>query len=84
MVTRSCWRGEHSRDLLKRTVNFLSDLDKSEAELFTKLCGSGWMIGSVVPLVFDVHAAIYNNYGINFNTLSHLDSIGLIQFDGLH
>ena len=67
----------------KRTVNFLSDLDKSEAELFTKLCGFGWMIGSIVPLVFDVHAAIYNNDGINFNTLSHLDSIGLIQFDGL-
>lgn len=67
----------------KRTVNFLSDLDKSEAELFTKLCGFGWMIGDVVPLVFDVQEEIYNKYEINFGTLIHLDSIGLVQFDNL-
>src|SRR5256714_1083005 len=35
----------------KRTVNFLSDLDKSDAELFTRLCGFGWMIGNLVPLI---------------------------------
>ena len=67
----------------KRTVNFLSDLDKAEAGLFTKLCGFGWQIGNVVPLVFDVQAEIYNKYGINFSTLSHLESIGLVQFDNL-
>ena len=67
----------------KRTVNFLSDLDKVDAELFTKLCGFGWMIGDVVPLVFDVQAEIYNKHGINFGTLSHLESIGLVQFNDL-
>ena len=67
----------------KRTVNFLSDLDKADAELFAKLCGFGWMIGDVVPLVFDVEAEIYNEHGINFNTLSHLESIGLVQFDSI-
>ena len=64
----------------KRTVNSLSDLDKTEAELFTKLCGFGWQIGEVVPLVFNVQAEIYNRCGITFTTLSHLDSIGLVQF----
>ena len=64
----------------KRTVNFLSELEKSEAELFTQLCEFGWMIRNVVPLVFDEKAEIYNRHGINFNTLSHLDSIGLVQF----
>ncbi|MCG9134240.1 DUF2806 domain-containing protein [Candidatus Poribacteria bacterium] len=64
----------------KRTVNLLSDFDKSDADLFTKLCGFGWVIGNVVPLVFDIQADIYNKNGINFNTLSHLESIGLIQF----
>lgn len=49
----------------KRTVNFVSDLDKTEAELFAKLCGFGWQIGNVVPLVFDFQAEIYNRYGIN-------------------
>ena len=67
----------------KRTVNFLSDLDKSEADLFTKLCGFGWKIGNIIPLVFDAHAEIYNRYRINFSSLSHLESIGLIQFNSL-
>ena len=67
----------------KRTVNLLSDLDKSDAELFTKLCGFGWMFGDVTPLVFDQKAEIYNRHGINFGTLSHLESIGLVQFSGI-
>ena len=67
----------------KRTVNFLSDLDKTEADQFTMLCGFGWHFGNIVPLVFDVNGEIYNKYGINFNTLSHLDSIGLVKFDHL-
>lgn len=64
----------------KRTVNFLSDLDKTEAELFDKLCGFIWMVGDLKPLVFDEQAEIYKRYGINFTSLNHLDSIGLIQF----
>ena len=63
----------------KRTVNFLSDLDKSEADSFTKLCGFGWQIGNVVPLVFDLRAEIYSGNDINFNAVSHLESIGLVQ-----
>ena len=64
----------------KRTVNFLSDLDKADATLFTKLCGFVWVMGDLVPLVFHDSAEIYNRHGINFNNLEHLDSIGLIQF----
>ena len=67
----------------KRTVNSLSDLDKAEADLFTKLCGFVWMVGEPVPLVFDVAAGIYNRQGINFSSLSHLDSIGLVKFGGM-
>ena len=67
----------------KRTVNFLSNLEKGEADLFTRLCGFGWVIGNFVPLVFDQKANIYNKDGINFTTLGHLDSIDLIRFDGI-
>ena len=67
----------------KRTVNLLSDLDKSDAELFTQFCGFGWMIGNFTPLVFDERAEIYTKHGIDFDTLSHLESIGLVQFDGI-
>ncbi|HEY9833550.1 MAG TPA: DUF2806 domain-containing protein [Stenomitos sp.] len=67
----------------KRTVNFLGDLDKKDAELFQTLCSFGWIIGKFTPLIFDSQAAIYNDRGLNFNTLTHLDSIGLIRFDSL-
>lgn len=65
----------------KRTVNFLSDLDKSDAEHFRSLCGFGWIVGSFTPLIFDSEAAIYKNHGITFDVLTHLDSIGLIRFE---
>ena len=67
----------------KRTVNFLSDLDKAEAELFSTLCGFCWVFGNVTPLVFDTQAEMYQQYEINFGTLSHLESIGLIRFNNL-
>lgn len=67
----------------KRTVNFLGDLDKRDAELFSALCSFGWFVGAFTPLIFDPQAAIYNDKGLNFNTLTHLDSIGLIQFNNL-
>ena len=67
----------------KRTVNFLSDLDKGEAALFTKFCGFVLVIGSLVPLVFDAQAEIYNNHGIDFGALQHLESIGLVKFEPL-
>ncbi len=64
----------------KRTVNLLSDLDRDEAVLFAKLCGFVWIIGNPQPLIFDESEGIYNKHGIDFSSLSHLDSIGLIQF----
>ena len=67
----------------KRTVNFLGDLDKKDAELFQSLCSFGWIVGSFSPLIFDSQASIYNNKGINFHSLTHLDSIGLIQFNSI-
>lgn len=67
----------------KRTVNLLGDLDKIDAELFISLCGFAWQIGNIVPLIYDVQADIYNRQGINFNSLSHLESLGLIQFNNL-
>ena len=65
----------------KRTVNFLSDLDTTEAALFTKFCGFVWTFHDLVPLVLDYEAEIYNRNGINFEELSHLDSIGVVQFN---
>src|SRR5205814_1744582 len=67
----------------KRTVNSLADLDKVDADLFSKLCGFAWILDTYVPLVFDSTAAIYERHGIDFPALIHLESIGLIQFNSL-
>lgn len=66
----------------RRTVNLLTDLDKGDAELFTRLCGFVWQIGdNFGPLVFDYQDEIYNRQGISFDSLRHLESLGLVQFD---
>lgn len=67
----------------RRTVNLLGDLDKRDAESFTSLCGFGWMIGSICPLVFDVQGKFYNSHGIDFVALSNLETLGLIQFNNI-
>jgi hypothetical protein len=67
----------------KRTVNFLGDLDKSDAELFQNLCSFGWIVGAFTPLIFESENEVYKKKGIDFNSLTHLDSIGLIQFQSL-
>ena len=65
----------------KRTVNFISTIDKSDAELFTKFYKFIWVVGELNPLVFDIKNDIYTNSGINFASLKHLDSIGLISLE---
>jgi hypothetical protein len=64
----------------KRTVNFLSGLDKRDAELFTKVCDFAWQIEETTPVILDDKEPIYNEHGVNFETLSHLDAIGLIKY----
>ena len=66
----------------KRTVNCVAELDQSDAELFVRLCGFVivWQNSKSIqqPLIFSDGAEIYNNHGINFTSLYHLESIGLI------
>lgn len=56
----------------KKTVNFLSSLDKGEAELFTALCNFQWIIDDeIVPLIYDVNHNLYQKNGIDFGALTH-------------
>jgi hypothetical protein len=71
------------RTFSRRTVNLLSDIDKTDAECFSRLCGFAWMVGDLKPLVFDPNGEIYQKNGIDFTILIHLESIGLIQFSGI-
>jgi len=70
----------------KRTVDIVSSLDKSDAELFSNLCCFGIQgqgLFPITPLVYDPDDNIYKDRHINFGMLTHLDSIGLIQFDNI-
>jgi hypothetical protein len=67
----------------KRTVELIASLDKKDAELFSKLCSYVWAIGNPVPLIYDAQHEIYTGGGINFESVSHLDSLGLVSFGGV-
>ncbi len=67
----------------RRTVDSVSSLEKTDAQLFTNLCTFGWMIGQLTPLVYELDADVYAHFGINFEAVTHLDNIGLVTFDAL-
>lgn len=67
----------------KRTVDFISTIDKKDAALFTTFCQFVWHVGDLLPLIYDVNDAVYTTHGIHFSSLKHLDSIGLISFESV-
>jgi hypothetical protein len=64
----------------KRSVDLVASLDKRDAELFTKFCTFCWFAGTLRAFVYSTDHPIYTSHGINFDTLLHLDKIGLITF----
>ena len=76
-------RSKCSRNISKKTVNIVADLERSDAELFTNLCGFGWMLGDIVPLVFDVGEEICGSKSIDFESVTHLENIGLVDFNSV-
>lgn len=67
----------------KRTVDFVSSMDKKDAALFTNFCQFVWFIGEPQPLIYQVEDELLQEHGINFSTLKHLDAIGLISLESL-
>jgi hypothetical protein len=70
------------RTVSKRTIFLLSQLDRHDAELFSRLAPSVWTIGNTEPLLFwkrDLYSIHLT--GLTFIQLKHLDSLGLINFD---
>lgn len=65
----------------KRTVDFVASMDKKDAKMFTDFCQFVWFHGNCIPMIFDVNDDVYNDAGVNFSNLKHLDAIGLISFE---
>lgn len=65
----------------KRTIEVVSTMEKSDAELFTSFCTFCWCFHEVLyPVILETPKDIYSNNNIYFSTLNHLVDIGLIQF----
>lgn len=68
----------------KRTVSLVHSLEKTDANLFTNLCTFVWeLIPDYLVVIFDCEHDIYNKNGINYVTLNHLDTLGLITFNNV-
>jgi hypothetical protein len=68
----------------KRTVNLVSELSKSEAELFTKLCGFAAIQASgAILFIYSFDHPIYLNNGINFAVARDLEHAGLVKADSI-
>lgn len=67
----------------RRTINLLAEMSKADAMQFTKLAAFSCNIGGWVPLVFSTDDDIYTENGVDFDSLTHLDSLGLIKFEPL-
>ena len=67
----------------KKTVEILANMEKSDAVLFSKLCNFGFYISKFTLLIYDTKHTIYNDHGINFSTISHLESLGLVHFNSI-
>ena len=68
----------------KRTVNLVATLTRIEAEQFTLLCSTCWKMGDdaddIVPIVINEDDVFYRSYGVTFDLITHLSSIGLIRY----
>ncbi len=67
----------------KRTINFLNDLDKTDAEMFANLCCFCSDSPNTQPLIYELHDEIFIKNGMSFPKFAHLESIGLIKLQPL-
>ena len=67
----------------KRSIDLVGALDKRDAQLFTKFCTFACVVGGLTPIVFNEHDDIYTNMGIDFESMHHLDDLGLIHFQSV-
>jgi hypothetical protein len=68
----------------KRTINLLSSLDKSDALLFTQMCSFVWRFpGDPRLMILSDNDDIYASRGITFESVQHLDGLGLVRFQPL-
>lgn len=74
------------------TINTLGNLEKHDAELFSKICSMCWMIMEPTPLIYNLNDGIFKQSGITLLALADLERLGLVhlgkmsgyEFDNAH
>jgi hypothetical protein len=70
----------------RHTINLIADLDSRDAQLFATLCRFAWKTTRDEcrdPLVYDATHPVYLSAGISQESLRHLETLGLVYFDGI-
>jgi hypothetical protein len=67
----------------RRTLEVLSVLEKSDAEVFEKLANFVWLIGRPQPMVFDLKDDIYRRAGVTYVAVHELVAAGLVHYHNL-
>jgi hypothetical protein len=69
----------------KRTVTVLQSFDKPDATKFETLCRCVVKATEIeaIPLIYDFKHDVYAQVEIDFDVLQHLESVGLIHFEGV-
>jgi hypothetical protein len=63
-----------------KTLQVLKTVDKNDAQAFSKLCQTCWMIGGrPMPIVYDANAGYLDHVGLTFEDAVQLENIGLIS-----
>ena len=70
-----------------RTLSVVRDLTKYDANLFAKLCGCSWSFPGTttgpVPVIIAIEMPQIVEMNLSFGALTHLTSIGLIEFNNV-
>jgi len=68
----------------KRTIEFISTMDKTDAMMFDDFSKTCWFYSGFQPIITNYDEnEVYKKLSINFNSLTHLNDIGLINFEPL-
>ena len=67
----------------RKTINVLSDMSKSDADLFVTVCSHVWHFPNAVFPIVLISDEFFRERGINLYALVHLESIGLFITDSM-
>ncbi len=63
----------------KKAIDLLSLMDKKDAESFSTVCRFAANLGDPTLMIYNTKDSFYRQNGINYSTIMHMESMGLVQ-----